>query len=128
MGDSVGWWEGETLAVETVNFNPGHALWSYTSRTPISPQAKVTERFSRIAAGVILYRFTVEDPVNYARPWSGVLPLNAYAGRLFEAACHEGNYALGNILAGARRVERDGGVPEPLDGGDPPPKPAGATP
>jgi hypothetical protein len=124
MGDSVGWWEGDTLVVETTQFNPGHARWSYTSRTPLSPQAKVTERFSRTSPREILYRFTVEDPANYARPWSGVMPFRAFGGRLFEYACHEGNYALGNILAGARRVEANGGTPEPLDGGDPPAKAA----
>jgi hypothetical protein len=127
MGDSIGWWEGDTLVVETTNFNPGMAHWTTGVRTPLSPTAKVTERFSRTSPTEMIYRFTVDDPVNYAAPWSGVLPLTAYGGRIFSYECHEGNYALANILAGARRVERDGGVPEALDGGDPP-TPATPTP
>jgi len=127
MGDSIGWWEGDVLVVESTNFHPGSAWWRYFSRMPISPGAKVTERFSRTSATEMLYRFTVDDPANYTRPWSGVLPFTAYGGRLFEYACHEGNYALRNILAGARQVEREGRTPEPLDGGDPPPKPAAAS-
>lgn len=117
-GDSVGWWEGDTLAVETTRFNPGIALFG--SGTPLSPSAKVVERFTRVSAREIIYRFTVEDPETYTRPWSGVLPLTI-GDRMFTYECHEGNYGLVGILAGARRVERDGGVPEALDGGDPPP-------
>ena len=119
MGDSIGRWEGDTLVVETTNFNPSTAFWSVGVRIPLSAQAKVTERFSRTSAQEIIYRFTVEDPANYARPWSGVMPLRP-GGRQFGYECHEGNYAIANILAGARRAERDGGAPEPLDGGDPP--------
>ncbi|HEX7944067.1 MAG TPA: hypothetical protein VF495_05340 [Phenylobacterium sp.] len=128
MGDSTGWWEGDTLVVETTRFNPGHLHWVLGARMPISPSARVTERFSRTSGGEILYRFTVDDPAIYARPWSGVLPLTATRKRQFEYACHEGNYALPGILAGARLAEREGRTPEPLDGGDPPPKPAAATP
>jgi hypothetical protein len=130
MGDSVGWWDGDTLVVETTNFNPGTAYWAITSRMPLSPGARVTERFSRTSPTEILYRFTVEDPANYAKPWSGVMPYKADEGRQLSYECHEGNYALANILAGARKAERDGGAPEPIDGGDEPPKPvvaAGAT-
>jgi len=115
-GDSVGWFEGDTLVVETTGFEPHANL----GRPPLSHQAKVVERFSRTGPDQLLYRFTVEDPANYTHAWSGVLTLTSVAGRMLSYECHEGNYALANILAGARRVERDGGVPEPLDGGDPP--------
>lgn len=129
MGDSIGWWEGDTLVVETTNFNPGTAYWSIGVRMPLAPSAKVTERFSRTSPTEILYRFTVVDPANYAKPWSGVMPYRADSGLQLGYECHEGNYALGNILAGARKVERDGGTPEPIDGGDDPvpPKPATAA-
>ncbi len=123
MGDSVGWFEDDTLVIETTGFDP-HAN---SVRPPLSPTAKVVERFSRTGPDELLYRFTVNDPVNYTHPWSGVLPLKAVSGRMLSYECHEGNYALANILGGARRVERDGGTPEPLDGGDPPPATATKT-
>jgi len=120
-GEAVGWWEGEVLVVETTGFHPGRADWLTSSRMPLSPTARVTERFSRTGPREILYRFTVDDPANYSAPWSGVLPFVDDGQAQFEYACHEGNYSLRGILAGARRAERDGGAPEPLDGGDPPP-------
>lgn len=123
-GDAVAHWDGDTLVVETTGFTPGQVFWSNGGRTPLSPQARVTERLSRTAADELLYRFTVDDPANYTRPWSGVMPFRATHARTFEWACHEGNYALRNILAGARRIERDGGVPEAIDGEPPPKAPA----
>jgi hypothetical protein len=105
MGDSIGHWEGRTLVVETTNLNPGEA---YKSPQPlyISPNAKVTERFARISAGEILYDFTVDDPTVFARPWRGELLFHASKGPLYEFACHEGNYSLPGILAGARHEEQ----------------------
>jgi len=100
-GDSVGWYEGDTLVVETVNAHPGQ-------RSYISPTGKVTERFSRWSDGQVLYRFTVEDPSLYTRSWSGEMALNVSSQPPYEYACHEGNYALPSILAGARQMERDG--------------------
>ena len=100
-GDSVGWYEGDTLVVETVNAHPGQR--SYISRT-----GKVTERFSRWSDGQVLYRFTVEDPSLYTQSWSGEMALNVSTQPPYEYACHEGNYALPSILAGARQMERDG--------------------
>lgn len=122
MGDSVGWFEDDTLVIETTGLDP-HAN---SVRPPLSSTAKIVERFSRTGPDELLYRFTVDDPANYTHTWSGVFALKAVSGRMLTYECHEGNYALGNILAGARRVERDGGTPEPLDGGDPPPKSADA--
>ncbi len=119
MGDSVGWWDGDTLVVETTHFG---ATMDWQGR-PLSRDAVVTERLSRISAKELLIRFTVNDPVNYTHPWSGQLVLMAQTRRLPSYECHEGNYALANILAGARRVEADGGTPEPLDGDAAPPAP-----
>lgn len=100
-GDSVGWYEGDTLVVETVNAHPGQ-------RSYISPTGKVTERLSRWSDGQVLYRFTVEDPSLYTQSWSGEMALNVSTAPPYEYACHEGNYALPSILAGARQMERDG--------------------
>ncbi len=110
MGDSIGWWEGETLVVETTNFNPGEVLRPGIPTTIfVSKDAKVTERFTRISAAQILYEFKVEDPTAYTRTWRGEMPLNAAKGPVYEYACHEGNYALPSILRGARRAEASGG-------------------
>ncbi len=107
MGDSIGHWEGATLVVETTNFNPGES-----AKTPppiyISEEAKVTEHFTRIAPDKILYDFTVDDPAIYKVPWRGELVLRASKGPIYEFACHEGNYSLPGILAGARLEERQG--------------------
>jgi hypothetical protein len=105
MGDSVGWYEGATLVVETTNFNPGDAV-KYPTPLYVSPQAKVTERFSRMADGRLRYGFTVDDPAIYSRPWRAEMVFNPIPGALMEYACHEGNYSLPGMLAGARREER----------------------
>ena len=108
MGDSVGWWDGDTLVVETVNFNPGERWhWNAGDYVLIAEGAKVTERFTRTGSRSILYRFSVDDRANYTRTWSGEMPLRQTAGLIYEYACHEGNYALPGILAGARKAERD---------------------
>ncbi|MEX2584662.1 MAG: hypothetical protein WD766_15440 [Gemmatimonadota bacterium] len=101
FGDSWGTWEGDTLVVETTNFHP---LQQY--RGIPTDNLKVTERFHRSDERTILYRFTVEDPTTYTRPWSGELPMIAFDDYLYEYACHEGNYALYNVLRGARAQER----------------------
>jgi hypothetical protein len=98
-GDSIGWYEGNTLVVETIGFEP---------RTPMfggkAEQLKVTERFTRVAKDRLLYQFTIEDPKTWAKPWGGEYELKASNG-LYEYACAEGNYGLENILAGARAEE-----------------------
>jgi hypothetical protein len=104
-GDSIGHWEGRTLVVETTNLNPGEAFKS-PQALYISRDAKVTERFTRVSASEIIYDFTVEDPAIYSRPWRAQLLFHTSKGPLFEYACHEGNYALPGILAGARHDER----------------------
>ncbi|HEX5263731.1 MAG TPA: hypothetical protein VFW13_09400 [Phenylobacterium sp.] len=107
MGDSIGWWEGDTLVVETTNFSPAeHWRWDGDRYFLITEGARVTERFTRTGPGEILYRFEVVDPKAYTQPWRGEMPLRATSGQLMEYACHEGNYALPGILAGARAEER----------------------
>ncbi len=99
-GDSVGWYDGNTLVVETVNPHP-------LQRGLISEKGKLTERFSRWNDKSILYEFTVEDDTLYTQPWKGEMSLVA-AEPLYEYACHEGNYALKGILGGARELEAKG--------------------
>ncbi len=99
-GSYRGRWEGDTLVVETTNF---------TDRTAFqgsSENMRLTERFTRVSEDTILYRFTVDDPATWTRPWSAELPMNKAIGPLFEHACHEGNYGLYNTLAGARAEEK----------------------
>ncbi|MCP5345448.1 MAG: hypothetical protein H7A04_01070 [Pseudomonadales bacterium] len=106
LGDSIGHYEGDTLVVETTNFHPQQSFRaSLRHYIYLSPQAVVTERFIRLDDKTLLYRFTVDDPGVYSQPWSGELPMNAVDDKIYEYACHEGNYALPGILAGARREE-----------------------
>jgi hypothetical protein len=106
MGDSLGHWEGDTLVVETTNFNPGDAP-KVPTPLYVSTDAKVTERFTRIAPTQMLYEFTVDDPKTYTQPWRAQMLFSASKGPIFEYACHEGNYSLPGILAGARREEAE---------------------
>jgi hypothetical protein len=107
LGDSVGRWEGDTLVVETVNLNPGQkAHFGIKQRFYLPPTGKVTERFTRVAPDQILYQFTVEDSAAYTQPWKGEVPMRATNEMIYEYACHEGNYALPGILAGAREQEK----------------------
>jgi hypothetical protein len=95
FGDSIGHWEGDTLVVVTQNFSPSQLqLGAY----PVSDKGKVTERFRRASDDIIDYTFTVDDPVYYTQAWSGQIPLRRSKEKLFEYACHEGNYALPGIL------------------------------
>jgi hypothetical protein len=104
MGDSIGWWEGATLVVETTNFHPQEG---YRVAFMMSPQARVTERFTRVSKTELRYSFEVDDPATFTRPWRAEMPFLAERPPIYEYACHEGNYALPNILAGARRIEAD---------------------
>jgi hypothetical protein len=108
MGDSVGHWEGDTLVVETTNLNPGEQFTAdVRHRLYLAPDSKVTERFTRIAGDQILYEFKVEEPQAYTQSWRGEIPMHATKGPIYEYACHEGNYALPDILAGARQQEAE---------------------
>jgi hypothetical protein len=102
MGDSRGHWEGKTLVVETTNFNektdgnlPGG---TYSGSTE---HQRLIERFTRVDQQMIDYRFTLDDPTKYTRSWSAAIPLTKMDAKLYEYACHEGNYGLHNILAGS---------------------------
>ncbi|MEQ8407880.1 MAG: hypothetical protein RKH07_06350 [Gammaproteobacteria bacterium] len=109
MGDSMGWYEGDTLVVETTNFHPQQSFRaSLRHFIYLSSDAVVTERFTRVSDDKIHYRFTVDDPKVYTQPWVGEIPMNAVEDRIYEYACHEGNYALPGILAGARKDEVEG--------------------
>jgi hypothetical protein len=101
MGDSIGRWEGDTLVIETTNFHP-QQLFRGASET-----LTVTERLTRVGADTINYQFTIDDPETFTRPWSGELPFKALNDLIFEYACHEGNYALSNVLSGERAQERE---------------------
>lgn len=103
LGDSIGRFEGDTLVVETTNFHPAQSFRaSLRHRVYISPDATVTERFTRVGEKEILYAFSVDDPNTYTQVWKGEIPLLAATGQIYEYACHEGNYSLTNILAGER--------------------------
>lgn len=102
FGDSRGWYEDGELVVETVNIRP---LQMEQSSVPITRDGKITERFSRYSDTEVVYRFTVEDDNLYTRPWTAELSFHATDGPMYEYACHEGNYSLPGILAGARLEE-----------------------
>jgi hypothetical protein len=100
-GDARGRWDGDTLVVETTNF---------TGKTNVRGSGeglKLVERFTRSGPGTLLYQFTVEDPQSFSRPWTAVLPMAKTSDRIYEYACHEGNYAMTGILRGARSEEKD---------------------
>jgi hypothetical protein len=108
FGDSIGWWEGDTLVVETTNIHPTQLgqqsiLWAYRGA---STNLKVTERFTRTGPDTILYRFTMDDPETFTAPFTGELPFTRIDELIYEYACHEGNYAMTNILQGERAKER----------------------
>ena len=111
MGDSIGHWEGNTLVVETTNIPQTQAYngaWK---------DLKVTERFTRVGEGRLLYRFTVEAPSVWDKPWGGEYEFRPLKGQLYEYACHEGNHALPGILAGARAEERSAAAETPAKAG-----------
>jgi len=102
MGDSIGRWDGDTLVVETVNLHPQQKSRMMAS---LSDEGKIIERFTRYSDDQILYEFEVNDPVYYSEDWGGEISFNATETKLYEYACHEGNYAMVNILRGARAQE-----------------------
>ena len=107
-GDSRGRWEGNTLVVESTNYNAkGTVGTNIATRrlrgVPQSEALRVVERFTRLDENTILYEVTVDDPNAFARPWTASMPLNSSPNyQMFEYACHEGNYGLPNTLGGAR--------------------------
>jgi hypothetical protein len=107
LGDSIGWWEGDTLVVDTTNFLPHEGRGG-------SADKHVVERFTKLANGDVLYRFTVEDESTWTAPWTGQYLWRASEDKVYEYACHEGNYAMENVLRGARLLEAEAlGMPLP---------------
>ena len=107
-GDSRGHWEGDTLVVETANYSEASQ-----HRFPSSTRTRAVERFTRVSQDAIDYRFTIEDPTVYTQPWTVVRPmprLDDYV--IYEYACHEGNYAMSNILTSGRVAEQGSGAGE----------------
>ena len=102
LGDSIGWWEGDTLVVDTTNFVPQEG-----TRAGGSVNKHVIERFTKLPGGNVLYRFTVEDESIWSRPWTGQYIWRASDESVYEYACHEGNYAMENVLRGARLLEAE---------------------
>ncbi|MFT3722984.1 MAG: hypothetical protein QM773_05290 [Hyphomonadaceae bacterium] len=106
FGDAVGHWEGNTLVVETTGFDAIRAAQAVPAN--LSETAKVTERFTRVSPTDLFYEFTVDDPVFYTQPWKGEITWRSEGERVYEYACHEGNYAMEGILKGARVREARG--------------------
>jgi hypothetical protein len=100
-GDSRGYWEGNTLVVDTTNFT------DKTRFRGSGPKMHLIERFTRTDEDTLVYEFTVDDPESFTRPWSAAVPMNKAPGPLFEYACHEGNYGMEGILRGARAEEQE---------------------
>lgn len=107
MGDSRGHWEGDTLVIETTNIHPEQVLlgMSNASFRP-SEEIRVVERLTRVDDDTIHYEFTIEDPLVWSEPIRGQVPFERLDGLLYEYACHEGNYAMENVLRGARAEEQ----------------------
>ena len=99
-GSYRGRWEGDTLVVESTNFNGKNPFQGS------SENMRLIERFTRVDENTMRYQFTIDDPSTWTRPWSAEVPWAKTIGPLFEHACHEGNYGLANILAGARAEEK----------------------
>ena len=112
-GDIAGRWEGETLVVESTNFvDKTHYRWARGWKAP-SQAMRLVERFTRVDADTIEYQFTLEDSSKFTSPWTAVIPLTTNqelrgvtSGPLYEYACHEGNYAMVNVLSGARAQDK----------------------
>ncbi len=104
LGDSVGWYEGDSLMIETRNVYPEQRN---SGAFPMTDETVVTERLTRYSPTEIFYEFTVEDPVLFSEPWKAELSFHTTDKRQFEYACHEGNYAMPGILYGARLAEAE---------------------
>jgi len=105
LGDSRGRWEGDTLIVDTTNF------YRETSLAGSSANMHLVERFTRVDADTLLYEFTVDDPSTWTKPWTAQVPMRRSQEQIYEYACHEGNYALPNMLRGARAEEKTAAPP-----------------
>ena len=104
-GDSRGWWEGDTLVVETKNFNGMRQSFGAVGN---NYDAVLTEKFTRVAYDTVDYEFTIDDPSTFTDKITAIVPMIKMAGQIYEYACHEGNYGMLNTLRGARVSEREG--------------------
>ena len=104
-GDSRGWWEGDTLVVETGNFNGMRQSFGAVGN---NYDAVLTEKFTRVAYDTVDYEFTIDDPSTFTDKITAIVPMIKMAGQIYEYACHEGNYGMLNTLRGARVSEREG--------------------
>jgi hypothetical protein len=108
MGESRGRWEGDTLVIETTNFNGKVGITRNGNTLLTSPDLKLTERLTRVSEDTLQYEATVEDPRTWTRPWKVALPLIQNPEyKFFEYACHEGNYSMRNILSASRAAEKE---------------------
>jgi hypothetical protein len=120
VGDSVAHWESDTLVAETTGFRADDQFRVFVTGRPImiTPDSKVVERFTRVGPDEIDYQFTVVDPKIYAKPWLAEYSMVTAKEKMYEFACHEGNYALPNILSGARvresKAAAKAGAPTPV--------------
>ena len=103
LGDSIGWWEGDTLVVETININPNGG-----GQVQLTAGGKVIEKFTRYSETQVLYEFEIHDPALYSQVWKGEVGMNHVNDNVYEYACHEGNYGLHGILEGGRAADRSG--------------------
>lgn len=101
LGNSRGYWDDDTLVVETKNYSP------YASVMGAADNLHVTERFTRVSEDVLQYEVTLDDPTTWTEPWTAMIPLKSSSDALFEYACHEGNIGMEGILAGARHQEAE---------------------
>ena len=104
-GDSRGYWDNDTLVVETKNFNGGRQTFSSTGN---NYDMVLTEKFKRTSYDQVVYEFTIDDPATFTDKISAVVPMTKTSGQLYEYACHEGNYGMLNTLRGARVAEENG--------------------
>ena len=109
MGDSRGYWDGDTLVVETTNFTNKTSSFNPTIQSAIGSglTLRLVERFKLGESDTLYYEFMVDDPITFTQPFRGVIPMKRSAGPIFEYACHEGNYGMFNLLAGVRAQESE---------------------
>jgi hypothetical protein len=107
MGDSIGRWEGDTLVIDTTNFDDGGGFYGDAGGNfGWDRNLHLVERLRLLDADTLLYQFEVDNPTAFTRPWKGELTMTRSDDRIFEFACHEGNYSLSNMLRGQRATER----------------------
>jgi hypothetical protein len=106
LGDSRGRWEGNTLVVDTTNFNDQISSNLFNCCGAAGANLHLVERFTRVDSDTIDYQYTVDDPTTFTKPWTVAVPLTRAPGPIYEYACHEGNYGMTGILAGARAEEK----------------------